>query len=46
MPPPSTSSIQSSDEITAPLPSQENTKKTNTPTCRTKASKKRPINTI
>lgn len=43
MPPPSTSSIQSSDEITAPSPSQENTKKTNTPTCRTNASKKRPI---
>jgi len=45
MPPPSTSSIQSSDEITAPSPPQENTKTTNTPTCRTNASKKRPINT-
>lgn len=45
MPPPSTSSVQSSDEITAPSPSQENTNKTNTPTCRTSASKKIPINT-
>lgn len=43
--PPSTSSIPSSDEITAPPPSKENTKTTNTPTCRTNASKKRPINT-
>lgn len=44
MPPPSTSSIQSSDEITAPSPPQENTKKTNIPT-RTNATKKRPVNT-
>ncbi|KAL4101009.1 hypothetical protein QTP88_021030 [Uroleucon formosanum] len=35
MPPSSTSSIQSSDEISAPSPSQENIMKTNTPTCRT-----------
>lgn len=42
MPPPSTSSNQSSFEMTAPSPPQENPKKTITPT-RTNATKKRPI---
>lgn len=42
MPPPSPSSIQSSFEMTAPSPPQENPKKTITPT-RTNATKKRPI---
>ncbi|KAL4083102.1 hypothetical protein QTP88_028432 [Uroleucon formosanum] len=41
MPPSSTSSIQSSDEISAPSPSQENTMKTNTPTCRTNDAQKK-----
>lgn len=45
MPPPSTLSIPSSDKITAPPPSKENPKTTNTPTCRINASKRRPINT-
>lgn len=42
MPPPSTSSIQSRFEMTAPSPPQENPKKTSTPT-RTNVTKKRPI---
>lgn len=44
MPPPSTSSIQPSDQIITSLSPQDNKKKNNTPT-RKNAVKKRPIST-